>query len=199
MKTPGIILCGGLSRRMGIAKDTLSIGGQTYLQRIEAVLSAICAPIIVSARPDQTLQRAADGAIVVNDRIQGVGPLGGLEASLRAASEHGPVAVVIGCDYPLIEPGFPGLLLTAIGDYDAAIPEVQGRLHPLAACYKTSLAGDLAGFLETRAPRVLGFVAAIRTRMLSEEDLAEASCSARSLTNVNTPAEHLAIASSPAN
>lgn len=198
MNTPGIILCGGLSRRMGIAKDTLPIRGQTYLQRIQTVLSAICAPIIVSTRPNQALSGVAEGTIIISDRIQGVGPLGGLEASLRAAADFAPIAVVIGCDYPLIEPGFLRLLLAAIGEHDAAMPEVHGRLHPLAACYKTSLAGNLAGFLETRAPRVLDFVATVRARILSEKDLTEAACSIGSLTNVNTPAEHLAIVSHPA-
>ncbi|MCC7292579.1 MAG: molybdenum cofactor guanylyltransferase [Phycisphaerales bacterium] len=193
--TAGIILCGGLGRRMGCPKSDLEIAGRTYLQRIEVVLASACAPIIVSTRPHQKLHHVPNGVIFVADRIQGVGPLGGLEAALREASSHRSVAIVIGCDYPLIEPTLLGLLLSNIGDFDAVVPEVKGRLHPLAACYKTSLADSVSGYLNTQVPRVLGFVATLRVRVLSEAELTQGGCSARSLTNVNTPSEHLAISS----
>lgn len=181
---------------MGSAKDALKIGEQTYLQRIERTLATECTPIILSTRMRQGLQQIPDGAVLVADRIQGVGPLGGLEASLREASRHRKFAVVIGCDYPLIEPALPRLLLSKMGDRDAVIPEVGGRLHPLAACYRTSLADVVSGFLTARSSRVLDFVATLRVQIISEAEVTESGCSSRSLTNVNTLAEHLAIPSS---
>jgi molybdopterin-guanine dinucleotide biosynthesis protein A len=89
--TFGLVLAGGLARRMGGGdKARLTVGGSTILDRVLACLSAQCAGIVINANGDP--QRFADtGAPVVPDNVPGfVGPLAGILAGLDWLAENRP-------------------------------------------------------------------------------------------------------------
>src|SRR5450756_1893440 len=90
--TLGLVLAGGLARRMGGGdKARIEIGGVSILDRVLACLSAQCAGIIINANGDP--ERFADtGLTVVPDNVPGfVGPLAGILAGLDwlAAQNNG--------------------------------------------------------------------------------------------------------------
>src|SRR5690348_7214353 len=79
--TLGLVLAGGLARRMGGGdKARIELGGVTILDRVLATLSAQTTGIIVNANGDPA--RFADtGLTVVPDNIEGhPGPLAGILA-----------------------------------------------------------------------------------------------------------------------
>jgi molybdopterin-guanine dinucleotide biosynthesis protein A len=81
--TLGLVLAGGLARRMGGGdKARIEIGGVTILDRVLATLSGQCVDIIINANGDA--KRFADtGCIVVPDNIPDfAGPLAGILAGL---------------------------------------------------------------------------------------------------------------------
>jgi molybdopterin-guanine dinucleotide biosynthesis protein A len=81
--TLGLVLAGGLARRMGGGdKARIEIGGVSILDRVLAVLSAQCVRIIINANGDP--KRFADtGCTVVADNVPGhPGPLAGILAGL---------------------------------------------------------------------------------------------------------------------
>ena len=81
--TLGLVLAGGLARRMGGGdKARLEIGGISILDRVLATLSAQCTGIIINANGDP--ERFADtGLEVVPDNVPGhPGPLAGILAGL---------------------------------------------------------------------------------------------------------------------
>jgi molybdopterin-guanine dinucleotide biosynthesis protein A len=87
--TFGLVLAGGLARRMGGGdKARLSVGGSTILDRVLSCLSAQCAGIVINANGDPA--RFADaGAPVVPDNVPGfVGPLAGILAGLDWLAEN---------------------------------------------------------------------------------------------------------------
>lgn len=89
--TFGLVLAGGLARRMGGGdKARLSVGGSTILDRVLSCLSAQCAGIVINANGDPA--RFADaGAPVVPDNVPGfVGPLAGILAGLDWLAENRP-------------------------------------------------------------------------------------------------------------
>jgi molybdopterin-guanine dinucleotide biosynthesis protein A len=89
--TLGLILAGGLARRMGGGdKVKLTIGGVSILDRVLACLSAQCADMIINANGD--LERFADtGLTVVPDTVPDfAGPLAGILAGLDYMAEHMP-------------------------------------------------------------------------------------------------------------
>jgi molybdopterin-guanine dinucleotide biosynthesis protein A len=87
----GLVLAGGLARRMGGGdKARIRIGGATILERVLARLKPQCSRIIINANDDPA--RFADtGLPVVQDNIPGfVGPLAGILAGLDWAAAHAP-------------------------------------------------------------------------------------------------------------
>jgi len=81
--TFGLVLAGGLARRMGGGdKALIRIGGATILDRVLACLSAQCAGLAINANGDPA--RFADtGLPVLADDVEGfVGPLAGVLTGL---------------------------------------------------------------------------------------------------------------------
>ena len=67
----GIILSGGASRRMGFSKALLTLGSETFLDRLIRVLSTECSPVIVvlgheTDRIREGIERATEVTFVVN-------------------------------------------------------------------------------------------------------------------------------------
>jgi len=81
--TLGLVLAGGLARRMGGGdKARIEINGITILDRVLATLSAQCPRMIINANGDP--KRFADtGLPVISDNVSGhPGPLAGVLAGL---------------------------------------------------------------------------------------------------------------------
>jgi molybdopterin-guanine dinucleotide biosynthesis protein A len=89
--TLGLVLAGGLARRMGGGdKPRTSIGGATILSRVLERLKPQCARLILNANGDPA--RFADtGLPVIADDVPGfAGPLAGILAGLDWAAAHAP-------------------------------------------------------------------------------------------------------------
>jgi molybdenum cofactor guanylyltransferase len=89
--TLGVVLAGGLARRMGGGDKTrLRIGGRTILERAVARLRPQCAALILNANGDPA--RFADtGLEIVPDNVPDfAGPLAGILAALDWAAAHAP-------------------------------------------------------------------------------------------------------------
>src|SRR4029077_19197403 len=89
--TLGLVLAGGLARRMGGGdKARIKIGGASILQRVLACLRPQCSGIIVNANGDPA--RFADtGLAVVADSVPDfAGPLAGILAGLDWAAANAP-------------------------------------------------------------------------------------------------------------
>src|SRR3979409_1910463 len=86
-KPLGVVLAGGLARRMGGGdKAGLRLGGRTTLERVLARLKPQCAALILNANGDPA--RFADtGLAVIPDSVPGfAGPLAGILAGLDWAA-----------------------------------------------------------------------------------------------------------------
>jgi molybdopterin-guanine dinucleotide biosynthesis protein A len=99
--TLGLVLAGGLARRMGGGdKVRIRIGGATILDRVLACLSAQCPRLAINANGDPG--RFADtGLPVLADDVEGfVGPLAGVLAGLDFMATEAP-----GIEWMLSVPG----------------------------------------------------------------------------------------------
>ena len=87
----GIVLAGGLSRRMGGGDKALKlIGGRTILDRVIARAAPQVDPLALNANGDPG-RFAATGLPVVPDSVEGFpGPLAGVLAGLEWAREQAP-------------------------------------------------------------------------------------------------------------
>jgi molybdopterin-guanine dinucleotide biosynthesis protein A len=147
--TLGLVLAGGLARRMGGGdKARIRIGGATILQRVLACLGPQCASIIINANGDPA--RFADtGLPVVADSVPDfAGPLAGILAGLDWAAANAP-----GTKWLLSVPGdcpfLPKNLVTRLHEARsaAATPLACARSgqwgHPVVALWPVELRDDL--------------------------------------------------------
>lgn len=160
----GIILCGGLSRRMGRDKAWLPWNGATLLSHAVDLLRPVVQEVIVAARADQDLP--ATDAFVVRDRIPGAGALGGLEAGLAAMRT--PYGIAMACDMPWLNVSLLEAMTRMAPAYDLVIPQVSGKYQPLHAVYAKGLQPLVAGLLAQGERRVYALVSRVHARVLDE-------------------------------
>ena len=147
--TIGIILAGGLARRMGGAdKLRIRIGGATILERVLTRLRPQCTRLILNANTDAA--RFADiGVPVIADSVPDFpGPLAGILAGLDFAAAQTPaVAWVVSApnDCPFLPPDLVPRLHQVRWDVNATLTCAAsgGRQHPVIALWPVALREDL--------------------------------------------------------
>jgi molybdenum cofactor guanylyltransferase len=134
---PGIVLAGGLARRMGGGDKPLrELGGHTILARVIARLEPQCECLLLSANGNP-LRFAPFGLTVLADGVkQYPGPLAGILAGLDWAAAYRPDAQWIFSapgDCPFLPRDVVARLRQAVYVQGAelAIAASQGRSHPV--------------------------------------------------------------------
>jgi len=191
VSTGGVILCGGLSTRMGTSKALLPFGPETMLQRVVRVLSIVVSPIVVVAAPGQSLPDLPPGVIVARDEQQGRGPLEGLRAGLKALPETIESAYVTSCDVPLLVPDFARRMIDLLADHDIAVMEIDGFPHPLSAVYRLSTLPHVEALLAQDRLRPVFLFDAVRTRRVQPAEMLSADPQLLTLRNLNTREDYL--------
>ena len=186
MTAGGIVLCGGKSTRMGVAKATLPFGPETMLQRVVRLLGAMVSPIVAVAAQEQVLPALPAEVIVTRDEREAKGPLEGLRAGLKALPPSVEAAYVTSCDVPLLVPGFVERMLVLLGDHDIAVMEIDGFTHPLSAVYRRSVLPKVEELLAQDRLRPVFLFEAVRTRRVSPAEMREVDPDLRTLRNLNT-------------
>jgi molybdenum cofactor guanylyltransferase len=158
----GVLLAGGLSRRMGGGDKNLKrLGGRPVLEHvIERVRPQVTA-LALNANGDPA-RFAEYGLPVVADSIEGfAGPLAGVLAGLDWAAEAVPECGWL-LSAPTDAPFLPAdlvqaLLLAAKAGADLAVAASGGRAHPVAALWPVSLRHPLRAALESGVRKVEDF------------------------------------------
>ena len=152
MTTPptlGLVLAGGLARRMGGGdKARIKIGGASILQRVLACLTPQCSRIIINANGDPA--RFADtGLPVIADSVPNfAGPLAGILAGLDWAAQNAP-AIEWLASVPGDCPFLPNDLIARLHEARVAAkaPLASARscqqIHPVVGLWPLSLREDL--------------------------------------------------------
>jgi molybdenum cofactor guanylyltransferase len=208
------ILAGGRATRFGgCDKSTLVVDGRSILDHQLAELSSFTDDVMIvgdsqdgarafSASAREPHERAAvdaskrlrreggqaSGVRTIRDSVPGCGPLGGLHAALTAARED--AVFVVACDMPYVTAAFAEYLLSLAGGVDVVVPWTERGYHPLCAVYARACLEPAAARLAERRLALRELVAAMRTRVVTEEEMSRFGAPSRLLANVNTPAEY---------
>ena len=197
--TLGVILAGGLARRMGGAdKMGIRIGNATILERALERLRPQCARFIINA--NNGARFAAAGVPVVADRVADFpGPLAGILAALDFAAAQTPdVTWVVSApgDCPFLPRDLVPRLHHARHAAGAvlACTASAGRQHPVIALWPVTLREDLRRALVEEGVRKVGDWSARYARAVAEWPVEPVD----PFFNVNTPddaaeAERLAV------
>jgi molybdenum cofactor guanylyltransferase len=147
--TLGMVLAGGLARRMGGGdKARIRIGGKTILERVLARLTPQCMRVILNANGDPA--RFADtGLPVVPDSVPDfAGPLAGILAGLDWATAHAPeIADVVSVpgDCPFLPRDLVPRLLAARQSARLSLACARSGewRHPVVGLWPVALRNDL--------------------------------------------------------
>ncbi len=183
----GIVLCGGRSRRMGADKAALLVAGRPMLARVVDRLAEAVSPVLVVAAVGQQLPQLPLDVTVVRDQHPDRGPMEGLAAGLGALPPEVDMTFVASCDLPLLVPPFVRRMIELLGDADAAVPDVDDRLHGLAAVYRRSALGQVRQMLAEDCLRLQSLFERVKTRRVAPDELRDVDPRLQSLWNINTP------------
>ena len=129
---------------MGTSKAALEWHGSTLLLRTVGIVARGCGgPVVVVRAHGQELPALPKGTLVVDDPLEGKGPIQGIAAGLGALRGRADVAFVCSTDMPFLHPAFVRRVLGVLGDNEdtgVALPVARGFKQPLAAAYRVSLA-----------------------------------------------------------
>ena len=147
--TLGVLLAGGLARRMGGGDKSMRvIGGRTILERIITRLAPQCDELVLNANGDPSRFESFDVPVVA-DTVEGfVGPLAGILAALDWAAANRPdVAWVLSAaaDCPFLPRDLVARLHEAriAEDAQLAVAASHGRAHPVIGLWAVELRDDL--------------------------------------------------------
>lgn len=178
------ILAGGLATRMGgIAKGLIEVDGRTIIDRQLDVLRGLFDELILIANDPEPYRRF--GLRIVGDERPGCGPLGGLQAALRAVRSER--LFLCACDMPALSADAVRLVAAADETADVVVPVVDGRPEPLHARYRKACLPAIERKLSEERYKVIGFFADVRVVEIPEAELRRVDPALSFLRNVNAP------------
>lgn len=182
-RTAGIVLTGGRSRRMGVDKATLEVGGVPCAVHVASVLAAAADPL-VEVGPGHT------GLVRAPEERPGEGPLAALVAGARAlaARGHAGGVLALACDLPAVTPAALSMLATWPTNA-SVVPLVAGRPQTLCARWSAAALAEAASLVTAgeRSMRALLSRLGPEGVVLLDEGAWPAGVDASAFADVDTP------------
>jgi len=180
----GVILAGGLGRRMGgVDKGLQPLRGRPMVQWVLERFAPQVDEVLINANR-HTEDYGAFGCPVIGDRIAGfAGPLAGLHAAMCATAQ--PFIATVPCDSPFLPADLIARLKEALLQRQADLATVRalGRAHPVFCLCRRSVLPRLTAFLQGGGRKVEAWHATVATAEVDFDDQAEA------FSNINTREE----------
>jgi molybdopterin-guanine dinucleotide biosynthesis protein A len=163
--------------------------------------------VVVVRAHGQELPALPKGTLVVDDPLEGKGPIQGIAAGLGALRGRADVAFVCSTDMPFLHPAFVRRVLGVLGDNEdtgVALPVARGFKQPLAAAYRVSLADAAERLVREDRLRPAFLFDECVVEQLDDEALrldpvlAALDPDLDSVVNVNTPDDYQAARARPA-
>jgi molybdopterin-guanine dinucleotide biosynthesis protein A len=180
----GVILAGGLGRRMGgVNKGLQLLNGQPLAQHVVERFAPQVDELLINA--NQNGERyAAFGHRVVPDQIPDfAGPLAGLHAALSAATH--PLVATAPCDSPFLPADLIFRLFSGLtaANADIAVARTFDQAHPVFCLCKREVLPHLTAFLVSGERKFGRWYSTLNSIEVSFDDEAEA------FENINTREE----------
>jgi len=167
MKAAAIILAGGKSSRMGTNKALLKINEKSNIERIADTLKLLFDDIILVTNDSEQYEFL--GLKMVPDYYPGMGPLAGVHAGLLASDYD--VNFIVACDMPFVSTELAEVLVNNCGHYDAVIPVINGKQHPLFAVFQKRVAEGAANCIEAGELRMKQLLDQLNVLYVTEAEL----------------------------
>ena len=185
-----ILLAGGHSSRMGRDKASLSIGGQSLLERTIAVLIPLTEEIVVMLRKHQDIsylpKEIHDSIRVGRDRRDARGPLQGIKDGADLLHPSVTRVFVLTCDLPYLHSAWLKKMQSCMQDDTDIVCSVNGAIaNPLIALYRREVLEKAGTAIKQGKRRPISLWQGFQVTRL-----APTSGKDRVVTDVNTPEEY---------
>jgi molybdopterin-guanine dinucleotide biosynthesis protein A len=167
----GVVLAGGLGRRMGgVDKGLRELRGRPLAAWVVERFAPQVDELLINANQN-TDAYARFGYSVIADAIGGyAGPLAGLHAGLVAA--HHPLVATVPCDSPFLPPDLVVRLLAAIEKHGArlAVAKTGQQAHPVFCLCRRDVRPHLEKFLANGGRRIDAWYATLAVVEVAFDD-----------------------------
>ncbi|MBS1722889.1 MAG: molybdenum cofactor guanylyltransferase [Armatimonadetes bacterium] len=175
MKVEAVLLTGGGSRRMGSDKAKILVDGRPLGEVLAQELASVTGRVTVLG------QEPLEGYAFLADQKAQAGPL----SALRSFRPTADFVFVCACDLPRFNRTVVTSLQDFMGDHDAVIPSVEGRLQPLCALYRA----EAFALVPSGAQSMTAWIEMLRVKTVTEDDLEELGVPLLAVLGANTPGE----------
>ena len=183
LRTIGIVLAGGLSRRFGSPKAFAKYADKYFYEIVVDVLRPLCDQVVIVTRPE-LIQRHGEENDVLTDIVEfaGLGPLAGILSGME--SVEADRYVVLPTDMPYVTSEVIEKLMTF---HEKGITAVisEDRQHPLVSIWDNHFKNALRNALENERLSVMRLLDENHSRWVPGYLLTDNE--RHVFTNVNTP------------
>ena len=159
----GIILAGGVSRRLGYRnKALLRIGNRSVIERVMDALSEVTESILLITNSLGEFEHL--NLPMFRDILPGSGSLGGIYTGLEVSKAHHNL--VIACDMPFIQPDLLTLLTNHREDFDVVIPMARDGHQPICAIYSKNCIESAEAQIKTGNLKIIDFFPHVRVNRI---------------------------------
>jgi len=169
----GLVVCGGLSSRMGKDKSLIEWHGLAQRYFLYQIMEPLCKKVFISCNTTQAndIQPGYD-FIVDNEKYNDIGPMAAL---LTALDKYpGNSFLIVGCDYPFIKGKDMLQLISNRTENDLAVSfytETTGFYEPLLAIYENKIAKLLFENFEQQQYSLQRILKGSNTRKVTPSEL----------------------------
>jgi molybdenum cofactor guanylyltransferase len=148
-KVTGVVLAGGLARRMhNQDKGLVQFRGQPLVSYALQAMTAVSDEVLINANRNIEQYSQFGFPVITDDTDSFDGPLAGVLAAMRVAQY--PEIVVMPCDSPMLEASHLKRLLSGLhqNNIEVSVAFDGERIHPVFLALKTTLFDSLKAYLQ---------------------------------------------------
>jgi len=184
------VLAGGKSKRMPFDKQTIKIEGRLIAVRAADMLSGEFSDVFIVSNVKSLYSDCRYK--VIQDEIDGCGPLGGLYTALCHTTDG--FAYITGCDMPFINLKYIQYLKDRLAketeSADGIFSLINGQAEPLNAFYHSRLRDLIPPVLSRGGRRVVELYKGRNMISVAEETVREFDPECRMFFNLNTQEDY---------
>ena len=181
----GVILAGGKSRRYGQNKALVNINGIPLIKRVLGVMENLFSSTVVITNTPDTYSFL--NLPMFEDRIKGLGPLGGIFTGLNVISEK--AGFFVACDMPFLNPDLIRYLVTAQQGFDVVVPTFSGKFEALHALYTQNCLPEIEQMIHAGVYQTIQLYQSVAVRYVEENEIRRFDPELKSFSNINKPEE----------
>ena len=185
----GVVLAGGLSRRLGRDKVVELIAGEMMIVRCIRRLAPLVDEVVVVVNTAERGERLPlpPGVRVAVDMYPDSGSLGGIFTGISAIGREW--GVVVACDMPFVNADLVGYMLGLRAGQDLVAPMLEGRAEPTHALYSKACLPHMEPRLQAGDLKITRFYDDVRVRYVGDGEVDRFDPERLSFFNINTASD----------